>query len=459
MIVQAYFQDIRKHLRQEVSCANSSIYVAVAWFTDIQLFKILCDKAKNGVEVQLLVMDDSITRNCQIDYSDLVKCGGKLFQINESYGTLMHNKFCVIDDNIIITGSYNWSIKAASNFENITITKDSSSLANIFINEFIRIKETYHGKAELKEIDYNIIYKRLEIIINLIQLEEYTSIVIHLHKIKEFELTEKLNAILEELQNERWSNATISIREFLKNSQAVISKDSILIEELKWRIKYLELEIVALENEENIIQKIISDFIHNYTIRFGEMLSKILLLKKEKLKSQGNNKFEEYKKAEEDYANFNHNYEKEKEKKYNELNDEEKEELKKKYRKAATLCHPDAIANKFPNDLEMQKKAEEIFKKLNEANEQNDLHTVSQILENLENGIYEFNGESLTSSNREFLESRIIYLQQKLDTLNKSINQLRLDKTYRQVLNIKDFDVFYYDEEIRLTKELKNLEK
>ena len=189
------------------------------------------------------------------------------------------------------------------------------------------------------------------------------------------------------------------------------------------------------------------------------MLSKILLLKKEKLKSQGNNKFEEYKKAEEDYANFNHNYEKEKEKKYNELNDEEKEELKKKYRKAATLCHPDAIANKFPNDLEMQKKAEEIFKKLNEANEQNDLHTVSQILENLENGIYEFNGESLTSSNREFLESRIIYLQQKLDTLNKSINQLRLDKTYRQVLNIKDFDVFYYDEEIRLTKELKNLEK
>jgi phosphatidylserine/phosphatidylglycerophosphate/cardiolipin synthase-like enzyme len=33
----------------------------------------------------------------------------------------MHNKFCVIDGQAVITGSFNWSYKARQNHENITI--------------------------------------------------------------------------------------------------------------------------------------------------------------------------------------------------------------------------------------------------------------------------------------------------------------------------------------------------
>jgi len=36
----------------------------------------------------------------------------------------MHNKFCVIDSKTVVTGSYNWTKKAQSNYENITIIKD-----------------------------------------------------------------------------------------------------------------------------------------------------------------------------------------------------------------------------------------------------------------------------------------------------------------------------------------------
>jgi hypothetical protein len=462
MITQAYFQHIRKHIKEELLNSTQSIYVAVAWFTDKHLFKVLCDKAKDGISVQLIVMDDNITRNCSINYLDLERNGGKLYKISESFGTLMHNKFCVIDEKTIITGSYNWSMKAATNHENITITTEAESLALTFINEFKRIKETYHGKDPLKEIDFSIVNKRLNVIDGLIQLEDYSDVLPHILKLKEFELTDPISIILEDLEEAKWFSASNKIKDYLLRSQALTLFDDFKANELKMRIKYLELEIVALENEKTTILKIISDFVHNYTIKFGELLSRILKLKKEKLQAEGNNRYEDFKKAEEAYQSFKEDFnrEQEKEKDFTHLNDDQKDDLKKKYRKAASMCHPDVVANNFPDDIDKQKKAEELFKILNEANSKNDLNSVSQILENLENGVFEFQQEgNNSSSKREVLEARIAYLIEKLEILKQELFELSLDKTYRQVIDIKDLEDFYQREEERLNVELEELTK
>src|SRR5688572_5915067 len=116
METQAYFTNIGTHISTELKKATSSIYVAVAWFTDQRLFSILCDKAKSGLDVQLIVVDDSINRAYGVNYNSLEAVGGKVFLIDEdTTGTLMHNKFCVIDATTTITGSYNWSKKAQAN--------------------------------------------------------------------------------------------------------------------------------------------------------------------------------------------------------------------------------------------------------------------------------------------------------------------------------------------------------
>lgn len=40
----------------------------------------------------------------------------------------MHNKYCIIDEKILITGSYNWTIKATTlNRENILIIEDEAT--------------------------------------------------------------------------------------------------------------------------------------------------------------------------------------------------------------------------------------------------------------------------------------------------------------------------------------------
>ena len=433
MIAQAYFQSIKYHIIEELEAASNSIYVAVAWFTDNKLFEILCNKAKKGLNVQLIVMDDDITRNCSIDYHLLESFGGKVYLINnETTGILMHNKFCVIDSNITITGSYNWSYKAQNNHENITITKESNELAEMFLNEFDRIRIQYFGSDQLKKFDGEIICKRLQIIDSLIQLDEFDQIELHKIKISEFELPSEVIKILSDIELKRFSEASCKIKDYLIRMKSITVFGEVDIEQLKWQIKYLEIEIVSLENEKSSIEKIISDFVYSYNLAFGELLLKILKIKKDRLTAKGNNsKSKEYEDAEKKYNEQKEQYESEKKKNVKDLNDNEKEELKQKYRKAVMLCHPDKFT-----DEETKAKAHKIFVELQDAYSKNDLKRVSEILEKLEKGIYDID-ETVKISKREQLIERLNYLKGKINELNQQIQALKKDKTYRNIFSIK----------------------
>lgn len=57
----------------------------------------------------------------------------------------MHDKFCIIDNQIVIHGSYNWTNKAEfKNEENISVTKDCNASTEFSI----KFKELYNqGKG------------------------------------------------------------------------------------------------------------------------------------------------------------------------------------------------------------------------------------------------------------------------------------------------------------------------
>jgi len=53
--------------------------------------------------------------------------------------TLMHHKFVIIDKNILITGSINWTMSAFfGNFDSVFVTNEYAAVAP-FVNEFERI--------------------------------------------------------------------------------------------------------------------------------------------------------------------------------------------------------------------------------------------------------------------------------------------------------------------------------
>jgi phosphatidylserine/phosphatidylglycerophosphate/cardiolipin synthase-like enzyme len=124
MSVEVFFEDIKPKIISEISLAKNSIFIAVAWFTDESLLDEIISKSKKGVKVQLLINDDLINQDSGLVFENLNKFGGMLYY-NQS--ELMHNKFCIIDEETVINGSFNWTHKARVNEENITIFRNETT--------------------------------------------------------------------------------------------------------------------------------------------------------------------------------------------------------------------------------------------------------------------------------------------------------------------------------------------
>ncbi|WP_157974409.1 phospholipase D-like domain-containing protein [Lewinella sp. IMCC34183] len=106
-----------------LSKAETEIVAALAWFTDVELVNLLTDKAQTGVKVDLVLAKNS--HNEEVDFSALEAAGGSVTWITTKGYGLMHNKFCVVDEQVAITGSYNWTVNAKrNNGENILVTAD-----------------------------------------------------------------------------------------------------------------------------------------------------------------------------------------------------------------------------------------------------------------------------------------------------------------------------------------------
>lgn len=57
---------------------------------------------------------------------------------NTKYKNLMHNKYCIIDNEKVIDGSYNWSYGARYNLEHIIVI-ESTKVAKMYKASFERI--------------------------------------------------------------------------------------------------------------------------------------------------------------------------------------------------------------------------------------------------------------------------------------------------------------------------------
>lgn len=131
----AKFIDIQNKILSELERAQVSISIAMAWFTNDILLSKLKEKQRQGIKVEIVIYDDGINTKHGVDLSnfDTVKIKG-------SRGGIMHNKFCIIDNQIVLSGSYNWSNNAEyKNDESIEISEDGK-LATQFSVRFRELR-------------------------------------------------------------------------------------------------------------------------------------------------------------------------------------------------------------------------------------------------------------------------------------------------------------------------------
>lgn len=138
--------EILARIKTELYSAQSEILVAMAWFTNPELFEILEKKAAEQVKISVIVSDQP--DNEKLDFEALRAVGVKFNRIkNIGYG-MMHLKFCVIDRQLAISGSYNWSNNAKNNHEQVLVTtfpKTVDELVTTFFKIENRIEKINNG--------------------------------------------------------------------------------------------------------------------------------------------------------------------------------------------------------------------------------------------------------------------------------------------------------------------------
>ena len=160
---QAYFSQIRSKIISHLNLAKNEVVIAMAWFTSAELFDALLSCLKRNVNVELILLDNAINYMYYApDFNKLINAGGHLKIADSSIG-FMHHKFCVIDNKIAITGSYNWTYYAETrNVENIVIT-DNPEIVDLYLTEFKRLANILSMRLSCPRLSWDDIETREDI--------------------------------------------------------------------------------------------------------------------------------------------------------------------------------------------------------------------------------------------------------------------------------------------------------
>ena len=143
------YDNPQKEIIKNINQAEAFINIAMYIFTDREIAIPLVKAHERGVKVRLYLDKE------QVDYKYsqsrfLVQKGIKTRISTNNY--IMHHKFAIIDNRLLLTGSYNWTFSANNrNDENLMVI-DDPELIEIFQNQFVNLWTNKCSLERTKEL-------------------------------------------------------------------------------------------------------------------------------------------------------------------------------------------------------------------------------------------------------------------------------------------------------------------
>jgi hypothetical protein len=139
----------QREIIKNINRAQASINIDMYIFTDREIALPLIKAQERGVKVRLYLDKDKV--NYQYSQSRfLVQNGIKIRISSNKY--IMHNKFAIIDNCLLLTGSYNWTFSANKrNDENLMVI-DDPEIISIFQNQFVYLWTNKHSLERTRQL-------------------------------------------------------------------------------------------------------------------------------------------------------------------------------------------------------------------------------------------------------------------------------------------------------------------
>jgi phosphatidylserine/phosphatidylglycerophosphate/cardiolipin synthase-like enzyme len=149
-IIQVFFSPhggATEAVVRELGNAKMEIFVQAYSFTSAPIAKALVNAHKRGVKVTVVL--DRSQRSTKYSSADFVNNAGIPTFIDAKHA-IAHNKIMIIDQAVVITGSFNFT-KAAEekNAENLLVIKGDAGLVKKYLANFeghLRHSERYEGR-------------------------------------------------------------------------------------------------------------------------------------------------------------------------------------------------------------------------------------------------------------------------------------------------------------------------
>ena len=449
--------EVKHYLAKYLLEATQKIHLAIGWLNDEGILALLQKKAIAGVEVILILIEEEDIQKTVLEKVQKGNYRGvQVLTLEERYRERMiDHKFGVIDESIILTGSYDWGL-SGSKEDAITITKKIPSLAQGFEVEFDRLSKIKPNSKKTKKVVNPTIelLKKLEVIKTLLGIGDTDFLYLRLRGLKKYLADENVALIHDTLRRKAYEEAIPLIKDFIRYHQYFQECIEPPIDNFRREIQLLEDEIANISNEYSETEKLIHQFSLDHTASLGDLLQKILFQSKIKAEIEhniGEGDQKTFEEAKNDYESYTKTHEASKKQKQKKLSRQEQKELKKIYRQSSLRCHPDKVVE------ELHAQAEEIFIELNEAYKANDLERLRTISEQLKTGHMLSKSEGITTLKK--LESSFNTLNQKLKDWQEKLANLQQMPSYKTISSIDDWEVYFEETRVVLEAQLKRLLK
>lgn len=128
-----------KHINELIESAISELDICVFTISDDRISRALVKAMKNEVSIRI-ISDNTKMYDEGSDIENLAKVGIPVkIDTTDNH---MHHKFMVIDQKIVLTGSYNWTRSAALYNQENVISFEDKAIASQFLSEFNSLWES-----------------------------------------------------------------------------------------------------------------------------------------------------------------------------------------------------------------------------------------------------------------------------------------------------------------------------
>lgn len=124
-MIDVFFDELQKAVITGLTNAKGKVKIAVAWINFEVYKKVFEDLLKRQVKLKIVINDDFINSRYNSIIDELRAKGAKIKKFSmATKKQYMHEKFMIIDSQIVFFGSYNWSKNANKNFEYLAVCNE-----------------------------------------------------------------------------------------------------------------------------------------------------------------------------------------------------------------------------------------------------------------------------------------------------------------------------------------------